>query len=43
MSHHHVRADYLDEIGLARLSGFSAAITTEFENVPADALARLAE
>ena len=43
VSHHHVQADYLDEIGLARLSGFSAAITTEFENVPADALARLAE
>lgn len=43
VSHHHVRADYLDEIGLARLSGFSDAVTTEFENVPADALARLAE
>ncbi|HEY0823127.1 MAG TPA: 5-(carboxyamino)imidazole ribonucleotide synthase [Ramlibacter sp.] len=43
VSHHHVQADYLDEIGLARLSGFSDAITTEFENVPADALARLAE
>lgn len=43
VSHHHVRADYLDEIGLAALSGHSDAITTEFENVPADALARLAE
>lgn len=43
VSHHHVRADYLDEIALARLSGFADAITTEFENVPADALARLAE
>lgn len=43
VSHHHVQADYLDEIGLARLSGHAAAITTEFENVPADALARLAE
>lgn len=42
VSHHHVQADYLDEIGLARLSGFAQAITTEFENVPADALARLA-
>lgn len=42
VSHHHVKADYLDEIGLARLSGFADAITTEFENVPADALARLA-
>lgn len=43
VSHHHVQADYLDEIGLARLSGFAQAITTEFENVPADALARLAD
>lgn len=43
VSHHHVQAGYLDEIGLARLSGHSQAITTEFENVPADALARLAE
>jgi 5-(carboxyamino)imidazole ribonucleotide synthase len=42
VSHHHVRADYLDEIGLARLSGHAQAITTEFENVPADALAQLA-
>jgi 5-(carboxyamino)imidazole ribonucleotide synthase len=43
VSHHHVQADYLDEIGLARLSGHADAITTEFENVPADALARLAQ
>jgi 5-(carboxyamino)imidazole ribonucleotide synthase len=43
VSHHHVRCDYLDELGLARLSGHSDAITTEFENVPAAALARLAE
>lgn len=43
VSHHHVRADYLDEAGLARLSGCADAITTEFENVPAGALARLAE
>jgi 5-(carboxyamino)imidazole ribonucleotide synthase len=43
VSHHHVRADYLDEIGLAKLCGHSDAITTEFENVPADALARIAE
>ncbi len=42
VSHHHVRADYLDEIGLATLCGHSAAITTEFENVPAAALERLA-
>ncbi len=43
VSHHHVRAGYLDEIGLASLSGHAAAVTTEFENVPAEALARLAE
>ncbi|MEJ5989530.1 5-(carboxyamino)imidazole ribonucleotide synthase [Ramlibacter sp. PS3R-8] len=43
VSHHHVRTDYLDESGLVRLCGHADAITTEFENVPADALARLAE
>jgi len=43
VSHHHVQADYLDEIGLATLCGHSDAVTTEFENVPADALARLGE
>jgi 5-(carboxyamino)imidazole ribonucleotide synthase len=43
VSHHHVQAEYLDEIGLATLCGHSDAITTEFENVPADALARIAE
>jgi 5-(carboxyamino)imidazole ribonucleotide synthase len=43
VSHHHVQAEYLDEIGLATLAGHSQAITTEFENVPAGALARLAE
>jgi 5-(carboxyamino)imidazole ribonucleotide synthase len=43
VSHHHVRADYLDATGLAQLREVSDAITTEFENVPADALARLAQ
>lgn len=43
VSHHHVQAEYLDEIGLATLAGHSQAITTEFENVPAGALARLAQ
>jgi 5-(carboxyamino)imidazole ribonucleotide synthase len=43
VAHHHVRADYLDAQGLAELAGLSAAITTEFENVPARALAQLAE
>lgn len=42
VSHHHIRTDYLDERGLARLAQLSAAITTEFENVPAPALATLA-
>ncbi|MCG2594813.1 5-(carboxyamino)imidazole ribonucleotide synthase [Ramlibacter sp. XY19] len=43
VSHHHVQADYLDEIALATLCGHSDAITTEFENVPAAALAQLAQ
>jgi 5-(carboxyamino)imidazole ribonucleotide synthase len=43
VSHHHVRSAYLDDVGLAALWGRSDAVTTEFENVPAEALARLAE
>jgi 5-(carboxyamino)imidazole ribonucleotide synthase len=35
VSHHHICADYGDEAGLAQLAQVSAAITTEFENVPA--------
>ncbi len=42
VSHHHVHADYLDGDGLARLSRLADAVTTEFENVPAQALASLA-
>ncbi|GAC1601481.1 MAG: 5-(carboxyamino)imidazole ribonucleotide synthase [Ramlibacter sp.] len=42
VSHHHVRAGYLDPAGLAELAQCSAAITTEFENVPAEALSTLA-
>jgi 5-(carboxyamino)imidazole ribonucleotide synthase len=42
VSHRHVHADYLDEKGLAELAACSAAVTTEFENVPAPALAALA-
>ncbi|WP_374666174.1 5-(carboxyamino)imidazole ribonucleotide synthase [Ramlibacter sp.] len=42
VSHVHVATDYLDEKGLARLAAESAAITTEFENVPAAAMDRLA-
>jgi 5-(carboxyamino)imidazole ribonucleotide synthase len=43
VSHHHIRTGYLDEKGLAQLARASAAITTEFENVPAAALAQLAK
>ncbi|MGE0349411.1 5-(carboxyamino)imidazole ribonucleotide synthase [Hydrogenophaga sp.] len=42
ISHHHIRAAYDDEPGLAQLIQRSDAITTEFENVPAAALATLA-
>ncbi|MGE0497596.1 MAG: 5-(carboxyamino)imidazole ribonucleotide synthase [Ramlibacter sp.] len=42
VSHHHIQAGYEDAAGLARLAQLSAAITTEFENVPAQALRTLA-
>ncbi len=42
VSHHHVKTGYQDPIGLAELARLSAAITTEFENVPAGALRTLA-
>ncbi|GAP37757.1 5-(carboxyamino)imidazole ribonucleotide synthase [Piscinibacter sakaiensis] len=42
VAHRHVASAYLDEAGLAALAEASAAITTEFENVPAQALERLA-
>ncbi len=42
VSHLHVRGDYLDEDALALMQRHCAAITTEFENVPAAALERLA-
>jgi len=38
----HVKTDYLDPAGLAELGAACAAVTTEFENVPADALDHLA-
>ena len=38
VSHVHVQTDYLDEQGLAQMLKRCAAITTEFENVPAGAL-----
>lgn len=43
VSHHHIKADYLDEAGLTHLAQCSQAITTEFENVPAAALEKLAQ
>ena len=42
VAHRHLRADYLDPAALAELAEASAAVTTEFENVPAAALATLA-
>ncbi len=42
VSHHHIATAYEDPQGLAQLAACSAAITTEFENVPAPALAALA-
>lgn len=39
----HVRADYLDPQALDQLAGEVDAVTIEFENVPAEALRRLAE
>jgi len=42
VAHHHIQCGYLDEQGLAQLMQRCAAITTEFENVPAAALQTLA-
>ena len=41
ISHVHVCADYLDPMGLANMAAQCQAITTEFENVPAEALRQL--
>lgn len=41
ISHVHVQSAYLDPQGLARMAQACQAITTEFENVPAAALAQL--
>jgi 5-(carboxyamino)imidazole ribonucleotide synthase len=41
VAHHHIDTAYLNERGLAELIDRCAAITTEFENVPAAALALL--
>ncbi len=42
VSHHHIHTAYTDAAGLERLASLCAAITTEFENVPAQALQALA-
>ena len=43
VSHHHIQTAYDDAEGLAQLAQRCVAITTEFENVPAQALAELAK
>lgn len=43
ISHHHIRTGYEDPQGLAELARVCAAVTTEFENVPAGALDALAQ
>jgi 5-(carboxyamino)imidazole ribonucleotide synthase len=43
ISHQHIQTGYTDPSGLAQLSAVSAAITTEFENVPAESLRQLAQ
>ena len=42
VAHEHICADYLDAAALDRLAAQCGAVTTEFENVPAQALERLA-
>lgn len=42
VAHRHIEAGYLSADGLDELSALADAVTTEFENVPADALHRLA-
>jgi 5-(carboxyamino)imidazole ribonucleotide synthase len=42
VSHQHIQTEYLDPVGLEKMATTCQAVTTEFENVPADALAQLA-
>src|SRR6476469_7578877 len=37
-----INADYTDSVALGQLSALCAAVTTEFENVPADSMKLLA-
>ncbi|MCX7269166.1 MAG: 5-(carboxyamino)imidazole ribonucleotide synthase [Burkholderiales bacterium] len=41
ISHEHIQTGYLDPQGLAQMASLCAAVSTEFENVPAEALAQL--
>ena len=43
VSHHHISTSYTDAQGLQQLVQSCVAVTTEFENVPAQSLAQLAE
>jgi 5-(carboxyamino)imidazole ribonucleotide synthase len=43
VSHHHIQTAYDDPAGLAQLAELCQAVTTEFENVPAQALQILAQ
>ena len=43
ISHRHLCAEYTDAQALQDMSGLCQAVTTEFENVPAEALAQLAK
>ena len=43
VAEHHLRSDYLDAHALDALASQAQAVTIEFENVPAEALRRLAE
>ena len=43
VSHYHIQTEYDDQAGLAQLAQLCQAITTEFENVPAQALQTLAQ
>ena len=42
VSHHHIQSGYTDAAGLERLAEVASSFTTEFENVPAQALEALA-
>ncbi len=43
VSHHHIQTAYTDPAGLQQLAQRCVAVTTEFENVPAESLAALAQ